>query len=267
MSKGTLSAAGARRLARQRHHYARRMLDARRGARLPLFVVEEWDFRTIHLIELRHFLNYEGEREDRAFVQAADNWLSSTFRSTTVCEFLLRHQELRRPELVALSRGCPFAKELRFTWLLDFPLFPAPWLFFEFEDRLAWARRWEWRVILKPMPEVHPKLEPEERLEWMSHGYYFSPNPTANFKENVRAFAKLFAPLWATREHRVTGKAAASPWHLSKRLAARRLARTGMGFEEARRHVLQYAKDFPMENPAPVLPLYETRSAWDRVVK
>ncbi len=159
-----------------------------------------------------------------------------------------------------LRENVPAGRELLGQYL---PQFPAPWLAYEPQDRLALAEDMQ-----DKLPSVYAV---ESRLAaplLKSCGNQFFCLKVDFENATVAKLVSDFEQ-WARREaktrKRKSGKASAPALHKLKALAAYRLARAGFTYKEAQAHVKAYAASVRIKG-LPVLPLY-TAGAWSDALK
>jgi hypothetical protein len=208
---------------------------ARRMATEPLLFRErvEWDFPEVAEVELPFAVEYEYARQSTAVRQQAVETMSKRIGRRTIRTILLEEDDIPEQALEALLSSKIGGL------LLNYPLFPMPWLAFERSDRVETsADLSRFKVPVVSGAKITPAIAEQIGLSASatnaeSMGYWMRIKFTGTIEELVGGFEK-----WARREAREnhtrrSGKASAPPYHKLKWLAALRLNASGLKFGRA----------------------------------
>jgi hypothetical protein len=221
--------------------------------------VTEWDFRSVREKESRLACCWEYARDCRSISGNLTQWLDGAGGMTTLGEFICTHG-MRFPtpwimagdELSALAEGIEAES--------------APITVYSLRTRKEFVLR----EVAEAMEDGRDVLELLNRL-LLADGYVMTMAfETAGSNAVVKALTG-----WAREEAnkfpRVRrGKGAAPPFEWLKWLAAARLEEArqaaGISFSEVQRMLLQHAREHPLPEAAPTLPIYSSHGAWSKAI-
>lgn len=221
--------------------------------------VTEWDFRSVREKESRLACCWEYARSCDRICSNLTRWLDGPGGMTTLGEFICTHG-MRFPtpwimagdEMPALAAGIePEA---------------APITVYSLRARKEFVLR----EVAEAQADGRDVVELLNRL-LLADGYVMTlAFESAGSNAVVKALTS-----WAREEAnqypRVRrGKGAAPPFEWLKWLAALRLEEArqaaGVGFTEVQRMLVRHAREYPVREAAPTLPIYSSHGAWSKAI-